>query len=34
MNSDGVIEDALALTDYLIGQQAEYIDVSKTYKVD
>ncbi len=34
MNSDGVIEDALALTSYLAGQQAEYIDVSKTYKVD
>lgn len=34
MNSDGVIEDALALTSYLIGQQAEYVDISKTYKVD
>ncbi|NOX60923.1 MAG: FAD-dependent oxidoreductase [Chloroflexi bacterium] len=34
MNSDGVIEDALALTDYLTGTRHEYVDVSKDYKVD
>ncbi len=34
MNSDGVIEDALALTTYLTGERDEYIDVSRTYKVD
>lgn len=34
MNSDGVIEDALALTNFLTGQQSEYVDVSKDYKVD
>ncbi len=34
MNSDGVIEDALALTTYLTGERDEYIDVSKNYKVD
>ena len=34
MNSDGVIEDALRLADYLTGVRGEYVDVSKTYKVD
>ncbi|MCO6452095.1 MAG: hypothetical protein J5I90_15040 [Caldilineales bacterium] len=34
MNSDGVIEDALALSNYLTGQMNEYIDVSRDYKVD
>ncbi len=34
MNSDGVIEDALALTDYLTGERSEYIDISKDYRVD
>ena len=34
MNSDGVIEDALALTDFLTGQRSDYVDVSKDYKVD
>jgi len=34
MNSDGVIEDALRMADYLTGVRGEYVDVSKTYKVD
>lgn len=34
MNSDGVIEDALRLADYLTGVRAEHVDVSKDYKVD
>ena len=34
MNSDGVIEDALALNDYLTGRELAYIDVSLDYKVD
>lgn len=34
MNSDGVIEDALRLADYLTGVRGEYVDVSRTYKVD
>ena len=34
MNSDGVIEDALALTDFLTGTHHEYVDVSKNYRVD
>jgi protoporphyrinogen oxidase len=34
MNSDGVIEDALALTAYLTGARGEYVDISKDYRVD
>ena len=34
MNSDGVIEDALALVDYLAGEHPEYVDVSQDYRVD
>lgn len=34
MNSDGVIEDALRLCDYLTGVRREHVDVSRTYKVD
>lgn len=34
MNSDGVIEDALRLADYLTGVRGEHEDVSKSYKVD
>lgn len=34
MNSDGVIEDALALTAYLTGARGEYVDISKNYRVD
>jgi protoporphyrinogen oxidase len=34
MNSDGVIEDALRLVDFLTGVRAQHVDVSKTYKVD
>jgi UDP-galactopyranose mutase len=34
MNSDGVIEDALRLADYLTGVRDRHVDVSKTYKVD
>lgn len=34
MNSDGVIEDALRLVDFLTGVRAEHVDVSRTYKVD
>ncbi|MCB0254669.1 MAG: FAD-dependent oxidoreductase [Anaerolineae bacterium] len=34
MNSDGVIEDALRMADYLTGVRGEYVDVSQGYKVD
>ena len=34
MNSDGVIEDALRLADYLTGVRGQHVDVSKGYKVD
>lgn len=34
MNSDGVIEDALRLSDYLTGARPDHVDVSKDYKVD
>lgn len=34
MNSDGVIEDALRLVDFLTGASGEHVDVSKSYKVD
>lgn len=34
MNSDGVIEDALRLVDFLTGVRAEHADVSWDYKVD
>lgn len=34
MNSDGVIEDALRLADYLTGVREQHVDVSKEYKVD
>ena len=34
MNSDGVIEDALALVDFITQRRPEHVDVSAGYRVD